>query len=238
MFRAIKRIGRRVLNVYLKRICLQEFRDQRFSRFNERPVELAFVFRHQASLYPKTVLDVGTGRTALPQLIRNGGALVTAIDNIRDYWSHEVINRHYHVIDDDICESKLSSEFDLVTCVSVLEHIQDADAAVRHMVRLTASGGHLLLTFPYSPDSYVPNVYALEGSSYGQTAPYVTQAFDDSRIASWQRENRLRLVDVEYWRFWEGAHWTQGQQIIPPRRQPGPDGAQLACLLFARDIAS
>ncbi|NLA49806.1 MAG: hypothetical protein GX876_10140 [Bacteroidales bacterium] len=76
----------RILNLPARMICKFEFKRQTFILFNERPLEYAFVFKCIGLLYPKNVLDVGTGTSALPNLIRSCGPLVTAIDNIRDYW--------------------------------------------------------------------------------------------------------------------------------------------------------
>ncbi len=160
-----KRMIRRFIDRYPQWICRREYNAQVFTGFNERPVEFGFVFRKLAEIYPRTVLDVGTGTTALPHLMRNCGFLVTATDNVRDYWPRGMVNRHYHVIDDDITDTHLSGVFDFITCVSVLEHIQRSDDAVGNMLSLLAEGGHLVLTFPYTEQSYVGNVYELPGSS-------------------------------------------------------------------------
>ena len=177
MIRYAKQLARNVLNIYPRWICKREFESQTFVRFNERPIEFSFVFKKIGELYPHTVLDVGTGTTALPHLMRNCGCLVTATDNVRDYWPSGMLNRHYHVINDDITETHISDTFDLITCVSVLEHILKPDDAIRNMFSLLKPNGHLILTFPYSENNYIRNVYELPGSSYGQGAPYITQSY-------------------------------------------------------------
>ena len=65
------------------------YESQRFRMINERPIEYAFMFRAIRNLMPKTVLDVGTGDTALPSLIRACCPMVTAngatiVD--QEYW--------------------------------------------------------------------------------------------------------------------------------------------------------
>ena len=214
--------------------CRQEYRTQRFRRHNERPVEFAFVFKAIATLAPKTILDVGTGKTSLPHIMRTCGPLVTATDNVRDYWPSGMTNRHYHVIDDDIRRTRLTDRFDLVTCVSVLEHIEPADDAVHSMLSLLNPGGHLVLTCPYSEGSYVRNVYALPGSSYGQDAPYVTQSFSRADVDRWLARDGATLVDQEFWQYWEGPHWTVGKQIIPPSRSDANSRHQHSCMLIRR----
>lgn len=167
MLKLAKQTVKKLLNLYPEWICRREFESQTFIRFNERPVEFSFVFRKIGEIYPRKILDVGTGTTALPHLMRNCGSLVTATDNVRDYWPFGMVNRHFYVIDDDITATRLSDKFDLITCISVLEHIQKSDDAVRNMLSLLKSNGHLILTFPYNEKSYVRNVYKLPGSSYG-----------------------------------------------------------------------
>ena len=83
---------------------------------------------------------------------------MTATDNVHDYWPTGMSNRHYHVIDDDITNTRLSETFDLITCVSVLEHIQEPDDAMRNMFSLVKTNGHLIITCPYNEKSYEKNV--------------------------------------------------------------------------------
>ena len=219
-----------LLDRYAKWICRREFESQAFTRFNERPVELGFVFRKLGEIYPRTVLDVGTGTTALPHLMRNCGCLVTAIDNVRDYWPFGMVNRHYHVIDDDITATRLAATFDLITCISVLEHIPNADVAFRNMFSLLKPTGHLILTCPYSEGRYVRNVYELPGSSYGKGLAYITQSYSRNELERWLRENSGTICEQEYWQFWEGDCWTVGDQIIPPKKVTVSDRHQITCI--------
>lgn len=238
MLKLVKSHAKSLLNRYPAYLCRQEFDAQEFTRFNERPVEFAFVFRMMAETYPKKVLDVGTGTTALPHLMRNCGALVSASDNVRDYWEEGMLNRHYHVLDDDITDTRIADRFDLVTCISVLEHIEKSDDAVRNMLSLLSHGGRLILTFPYNERSYVRNVYELPGSSYGRGAPYITQSYSRAELDRWLAENDAEIVEQEFWRFWDGEHWTVGRQIIPPERVGPEDPHQLSCVCIRRKDAS
>ena len=155
MTRTAKSILKNLLNYPSQWFCRREFEKQVFQGFNERPVEYGFVFRKLAEVYPHRILDVGTGTTALPHLMRNCGFLVTATDNVRDYWPEGMLNRHYYIINDDITNSHLKATFDFITCISVLEHIEDADHAVANMLRLLKQDGHLVMTFPYTERNYV-----------------------------------------------------------------------------------
>lgn len=236
MQKLVRQIARNFVNRYCPALaCKHEYATQQFTQFNERPVELAFLFRHLGSIYPRTVLDVGTGITALPHLIRNCGCLVTATDDIQHAWFPGMLNRHYHVIDDDITNTQLSGTYDLITCISVLEHIKNADDAMHNMLALLNPSGHLILTCPYSERSYVKNVYELPDSSHDANERYITQSFSRTELDRWTKNNRCRIVEQEYWQFWEGDHWTTGCQLIPPRRSASDDRHQLTCLLIRKD---
>ena len=234
----IKSKVKKLLNFMVTQlICKLEFNRQSFIGFNERPVEFSFVFRWLKKLYPKNVLEVGTGTTALPHLMRNCGCLVTAIDNIKDYWPSGMSNRHYYVVNNDITASQINinDKFDLITCISVLEHIEKHDAAICNMFNLLNPNGHLILTFPYSENQYVKNVYELTGSNFsGKNIPYVCQSFSRNELSKWLQENDGEIVEQEYWQFWDGDFWRIGNKIIPPLRVSCEEKHQIACLLIQK----
>lgn len=232
MYLQVKKGIRHLLEGYTRRVIREECEDQRFARNNERAIEYAFLFRQIAALSPRRVLDVGTGVTALPHLIRTCGPVVTAIDNVRDYWPDGMTNRHFLVLDDDITDSRLSGPFDLITCISALEHMERANEAMRNMFRLLSPGGHVILTFPYSEHEFVPNVYELPDSSYGQDVPYFTRAYSRAELDRWLEESGATLVSQEFWQCWSGEHWTVGTALVPPRRVDVGDRHQLTCVVL------
>jgi len=116
---------------------------------NERPLEYAFVFKWLWRIKPKTILDVGTGKSSLPHLMAYCGFNVTATDYPTPYWSLPYCNRHYLVLKDDITNTKIKNKFDCITCISTLEHIFEYGTAVSNMFDLLNDGGHLIITFPY-----------------------------------------------------------------------------------------
>jgi len=225
-------------NWYCRTLCHREFLAQQFVGINERPIEYAFVFKNLRAIYPKTVLDVGTGLTALPHLMRNCGFLVTAIDNITDYWSAGMVNRHYHVVNDSILAPQIVGPFDCITCVSVLEHIAQYDKAVQMMFSLLRPGGRLVLSFPYNEHQYVKNVYALAGSIGEHTYPFITQAFSRQEVQRWQAQNGGTVVRQEYWRFFSGEYWTLGDRIIPPQQVSQEEPHQLTCIVFEKRVSA
>ena len=234
MISQIKSLVNRTGLLYAQLLCKKEYQAQQFADMNERPVEFQFVFRHLTAACPRTVLDVGTGVTALPHLMRSCGFLVTATDNISDYWPSGMINRHYHVINDDITRTRLHSAFDFITCVSVLEHIRDHRAAVRSMFSLLEPGGHLVLSFPYNERHYVQHVYDLPDSSDQEKYPFITQAFSRNEIDDWLRDNQGVIVEQEYWQFFGGEYWTCGNRICPPIAVQKDQKHQMSCLLIQK----
>ena len=222
-------------SAYVNVVCRREFDSQIFHGINERPVEYRFVFEQVTRYCPSNVLDVGTGKSALPQLVRNCGPLVTAIDNVDDYWTKGMSNRHYNVIQDNILATMLPhAAFDMVTCVSVLEHIPDHNRAIRSMVDLLQPGGNLVLTFPFNERSYVENVYALPGSIGAGVYSFTTQVFSREEVVRWCQENRLTLIRQEWWRFYDGEFWTQGRPVCPPEHT-GPDlPHHIACIVLQK----
>jgi SAM-dependent methyltransferase len=219
----------------IRALVRREYETQRFKRHNERPVELAFLFRAIARLAPRSILDVGSGTTAVPHLMRNCGPVVTAIDNVKDYWRSGMVNRHYHVVDDDIRRTRLRDSFDMVTCISTLEHIVPADDAVRSMLGRLKPGGHLVLTCPYTEHEHVDNVYALAGSR-GAGNRYVAQSFARADLERWFC-GVAEIVEHEFWRYWTGPHWTEGAEVIPPEPSTATQPHQHACLLVRKTRA-
>ena len=214
-------------------MCKYEFHNRKYGNFNERPVEMAFVFKNLARFYPKSILDVGTGISPLPRMMSDGGHHVTAIDNIKDYWSSGFFNPHYYIIDDDITDTKITETFDFITCISVLEHIENYKKAVGNMFKLLKPGGHLILTFPYTEKKYVENVYKLPGSKYGQDFQFTCQSYSRAELDSWIHGNGT-IIEQEYWQFWTGDTWTIGDQIIPPVKVNLTDNHQISCLLIEK----
>jgi 2-polyprenyl-3-methyl-5-hydroxy-6-metoxy-1,4-benzoquinol methylase len=238
MLRYLKTLINRTCLSYVREINRRDYSGQQFAGVNERPIEYGFVFRQLTRSWPQTVLDVGTGLTALPQLMRTCGFLVTATDNIRDYWPSTITNRHFFVIDDDITETRIRKTFDFITCISVLEHIPRHDDALRSLSALLNPGGHLVVTFPYNEDAYVPNVYELKGSTTKEQFPFVTQAFSRRELDKWVSDNRLTIQEQEYWQFFTGEYWTIGERVTPPTPVSKEEKHQLTCLLLLKPIPS
>ncbi len=224
----VHNLGRR----YCDYIAEEEYKSQAFKRLNERSIEYSFVFRSILETGPETILDVGTGLSALPNLMRTCGPVVTAIDNIRDYWPQGMVNRHFHIRDEDATQ-QITGTYEMVTCISVLEHIPKHEAAVRNMLMALTPGGHLVLTFPYNENHYVSDVYRLPGAGYGMESPYAAQVYSRNELNEWLN-GQAEIVRQEYWRVFSGPLWTFGNTLRPPVQTDKNELHQLTCLLVRK----
>jgi hypothetical protein len=218
----LKSVVHRAGQWYIQRICLSEFQHQTFRVHNERSIEYRFALQALAEHHPKNVLDIGTGTTAFPHLLRSCGYVVTAIDNIRDYWPEGMMNRHWTILNRDILDPRnnLTKTFDAITCISVI-------------VSLLATGGILVLTTPYSHHHPYPNVYTHPEALYGKDAPYICRSSSETELNEWLAVG-LALQRRELWRMFTGTVWATGQrcewEMIPVEDEPH----QLGCFVFRR----
>lgn len=191
------------------------------NELNERTVEYSFALKCIANLSPHTVLDVGSGDSPWSSLVHYCGCVVTAIDEMGSYYGKSFShNRYFYVIKDDITKSKLTKTFDLVTCISTLEHIKDHCAAVRGIFNLTKSNGWLVFTFPYNETQYIDNVFKLPHSiyetEYRRGIPSICQVFSRREIDLWLQANQGKIVEQIYFDLFTGDLYGIG------KRRPSP----------------
>jgi SAM-dependent methyltransferase len=138
------------------------------------------------------------------------------------------------VLDDDIRSPRIQRRFDVVTCISVLEHIHEHRLAVQNICRLLRQGGYLILTVPYNERSYISNIYEAPEASYGKENPYICQVFSRKEIDQWVQANPFQVLEQQYWRVFSGDYWTFGKQIYPRVMVTKNERHQLACLLLQK----
>jgi SAM-dependent methyltransferase len=220
---------------YINRLCRKESENQTFSHHNERLVEYRFALQALTEAKPKTVLDVGAGPTAWPHLLSNCGFVVTAIDNVRDYWPAGMVNRHWEILDEDILNpaGMPRGAFEAVTCISVLEHIEDHARAMKNMTDLLVPGGHLILTTPYSHQNSYPDVYKHPRALYGPGLPYICRSSCETELTTWLSAG-LTLEREEFWSLFTGPVWATGERaqwrLAESRNAPH----QLGCFVFRK----
>ncbi|HTH95069.1 MAG TPA: bifunctional 2-polyprenyl-6-hydroxyphenol methylase/3-demethylubiquinol 3-O-methyltransferase UbiG [Rhodocyclaceae bacterium] len=123
------------------------------------------------SLAGKKVLDVGCGGGLLSEGMAARGALVTGIDlsekplGVARLHLHESgLKVDYHLIAAEDMAAAHPGEFDVVTCLEMLEHVPDPSSIVAACATLVKPGGHVFFsTLNRNPKSYL---FAVVGAEY------------------------------------------------------------------------
>jgi SAM-dependent methyltransferase len=229
----LTKIYKKTVYALLKPLLKKEYKSPR-KILNERPVEYAFALKHISRVYPKKILDVGPGRSSLPHLLYNCGFGVTAIDEMQSSWALNIGNRHFLVLKDNITDPRIKGSFDLITCISTLEHIEEYNKAVKNMFTLLKKGGHLILSFPYNEKKYFHNIYDSPEAGYGKLNPYICQVFSRNEIDHWLDNNNGVIVEQEYYRVFTGEYWTYGKRLNVPQKVSRKQNHQLTALIVKK----
>lgn len=119
----------------------------------------------------KNVLDVGCGGGILAESMAQSGANTTGIDlsekalKVADLHALEVgATVHYRSIAVETLAEEQAEQYDVVTCMEMLEHVPDPASVVRACAKLCKPGGTLFFsTLNRSPKSYL---FAIIGAEY------------------------------------------------------------------------
>ena len=134
-------------------------------------IEQQTIARQQSGLTGKKVLDVGCGGGILSHSMAMRGATVTGIDlgeaNIKAAQIHA--EQTSQAIDfacvavEDFAKAH-AGEFDVVTCMEMLEHVPDPASIIQACQTLVKPGGHVFFsTINRNPKSYL---FAIIGAEY------------------------------------------------------------------------
>ena len=134
------------------------------------PLRLEYIDR-RVTLAGKKVLDVGCGGGILSEAMAQRGADVTGIDMGEAPLSVARLHKHesgvevdYQQITAEELADREGGEYDVVTCLEMLEHVPDPASIVRACAQLVKPGGHVFLsTINRNPKSYL---FAIIGAEY------------------------------------------------------------------------
>ena len=160
----------------------------------------------RASLSGKRVLDVGCGGGILAEAMAGRGARVTGIDlaekPLRVAELHLLQSKAqvtYEQVSTDEYAARHAAEFDVVTCMELLEHVPDPASMVAECTRLVRPGGQVFFsTINRNPKSYL---FAVIGAEYVlRLLPKGTHDYQrfikPSELSRFAREAGLRVAEL------------------------------------------
>ena len=125
-----------------------------------------------ASIKGKQVLDVGCGGGILSDAMARAGATVTGIDlagkSLKVAQLHalesQTPNVSYREISAEALAAEIPAQFDVVTCMEMLEHVPDPASIVKACATLVKPGGWVFFsTLNRNPKSFL---FAIIGAEY------------------------------------------------------------------------
>ncbi|WP_312438530.1 bifunctional 2-polyprenyl-6-hydroxyphenol methylase/3-demethylubiquinol 3-O-methyltransferase UbiG [Janthinobacterium sp.] len=134
------------------------------------PLRLEWI-NAKVPLAGKRVIDIGCGGGILAESMARKGASVTGIDlsekalKVADLHSLESgVNVRYKLIAAETMAAEEAGQYDVVTCMEMLEHVPDPAAIVKACATLVKPGGHIFLsTLNRNPKAYL---FAILGAEY------------------------------------------------------------------------
>ncbi len=160
----------------------------------------------RAGLSGKKVLDVGCGGGILAESMARRGASVTGIDlagkalRVAELHLHESgLAIDYEERSAHELASSRPGEFDVVTCMELLEHVPDPAAMVGACAKLVRPGGQVFFsTINRNPKAYL---FAVIGAEYLlRLLPRGTHDYSrfikPSELSRWAREANLRPAEL------------------------------------------
>lgn len=165
------------------------------------PLRTSYIEK-RTSVKGSEILDIGCGGGILSELLCQKGGIVTAIDladgplnvaKIRQQKSQLPINYRKISTTDLVKEGK---QFDVITCLEMLEHVPDPSIVVKECAQLCKSGGHLFFsTINRNLKSFI---FAILGAEYIlNILPQGTHEFE-KLIKPSEMKGFIDSVDLEF----------------------------------------
>ncbi|MDO6533825.1 bifunctional 2-polyprenyl-6-hydroxyphenol methylase/3-demethylubiquinol 3-O-methyltransferase UbiG [Alteromonas stellipolaris] len=134
------------------------------------PLRLDFINQHSNGLFNKKVVDIGCGGGILAESMAKVGAEVVGLDMAsasleiaKLHGLESGINVDYHCVTAESFADSHAGEFDVVTCMEMLEHVPDPASVVRACAKLVKPGGHVFFsTLNRNIKSYLMGIVGAE----------------------------------------------------------------------------
>lgn len=134
------------------------------------PLRLDFINQHSSGLFDKSVVDIGCGGGILAESMAKAGANVVGLDMAsasleiaKLHGLESGVNVEYHCATAESFADSHAGEFDVVTCMEMLEHVPDPASVVRACAKLVKPGGHVFFsTLNRNIKSYLMGIVGAE----------------------------------------------------------------------------
>ena len=166
------------------------------------PLRLDWIRQH-IDLDGRRALDIGCGGGILTEAMAGAGAVVTGIDMADGPLSVARLHLHESGAEVDYRQTTAEelaasepAEYDVVTCLEMLEHVPDPARVIRSCAELARPGGHVFFsTINRNPKSFL---FAIVGAEYVlRLLPSGTHEYEKfirpSELEGWARHAGLEL---------------------------------------------
>ena len=169
------------------------------------PLRLEYI-QSKTDINGKKVIDIGCGGGILSESMANAGACVTGIDMNKPVIDTAKLHLHESGLEveyikttaEDIAAER-PGQYDIVTCLEMLEHVPNPASVISACSQLVKPGGHLFFsTINRNAKSYL---FAIIGAEYLlKILPRNTHDFSKfirpSELGAWLREKNLHAKDM------------------------------------------